>query len=897
MMAARYARERLDGHAVVNRQTGARIGLDWERGLKNATAPGLPPMLLLAVPAIPAMLAAARYLGALAPRPPYPPHVLRYHAFAAGVEVGGRRVDAVLIVQEDRQHRLYLDRVLGGEARPQRDAGGANPDAPSSTMGPADDAAEVDGPAAPVSTAAAPSAGDNATSAPPPLPQNEGWFHSLLASVGLAGSGDKGPPAPTAPSDDQKSVNYPPPPPPKPAFSRVPDFDEQGFPNYLPGDPYPRYEPTRPPPEPGIGERAWDGFEEGLRQSDTEDVASKAFNYVTTPIRAGFGAVEGALDMPQGAIMDVLPGIVGADAPHVPEAAPPAVLENIAEGKPAAAAGPETMSRTAPPQDGERTATPLSTTPSEGPLPVGAPRVDTSSTAPPLNELGVAARERPSSGSVGSDAAPEGPPTALRGPSGEESTQGSLPYYDRLDDFEQYRREAGRDGSDPLSVHGAARAYVMRRQVEGKAEHIAAYDADANAITHVGTSLEKDEVSLPPGLEPKLTDPDARITLHHSHSDSAGLSRGDISVFSYPGVGWIAGHGIGDELAAARLTPIAREALARPDEAGQRRAQNILQNLWDRAEAACRAPMDEAVGRGEFTEEEGRRIRMEVINRGLADAGVTEYVTSHSLPSRPVVEQMKALANAQLRMNVPRTIPELANYVPDSRTEPVGIRQGMARISREDDEAAAKRPVRAGGGRISAGRTWHSQRQDYTRGGDGSASGTYGRSYQVPSGAPSRTAQDETGQEVRPSVPRASGADLEMPPTSYGHLIILAARYARLRLDGHAVVNRETRVPIALTWERGLKEIVAPGTPPEMLLAVPAIPGMLAGARYLGSAPDPLRRPDIANVHGFASAVEVGGRRIDVVMVVRQNRQGRLFLDRMERCAVAGARAAQVLMV
>jgi hypothetical protein len=77
-----------------------------------------------------------------------------------------------------------------------------------------------------------------------------------------------------------------------------------------------------------------------------------------------------------------------------------------------------------------------------------------------------------------------------------------------------------------------------------------------------------------------------------------------------------------------------------------------------------------------------------------------------------------------------------------------------------------------------------------------------------------------------------------------------------------------------------------------MLLAVTAIPAMLAGARYLGSAPDPLHRPDIAKVHGFASAVEVGGRRIDVLMVVRENRQGRLFLDRMERRAAAGARAA-----
>jgi hypothetical protein len=77
-----------------------------------------------------------------------------------------------------------------------------------------------------------------------------------------------------------------------------------------------------------------------------------------------------------------------------------------------------------------------------------------------------------------------------------------------------------------------------------------------------------------------------------------------------------------------------------------------------------------------------------------------------------------------------------------------------------------------------------------------------------------------------------------------------------------------------------------------MLLAVPAIPAMLAEARYLGSAPDPLRRPDIAKVHGFASAVEIGERRIDVVMVVRENRQGRLFLDRVEPREAAGARAA-----
>lgn len=117
MMAARYARLRLDGHAVVNRQTGLPIMLDWERGLKNVTAPGMPPTLLLAVPAIPAMLATARYLGALAPQPPCPPHVLRYHAFAAAAEAAGRRIDVTLIALENRQHRLFLDGPIPSRRR------------------------------------------------------------------------------------------------------------------------------------------------------------------------------------------------------------------------------------------------------------------------------------------------------------------------------------------------------------------------------------------------------------------------------------------------------------------------------------------------------------------------------------------------------------------------------------------------------------------------------------------------------------------------------------------------------------------------------------------------------------------------------------------------------------
>jgi hypothetical protein len=105
-------------------------------------------------------------------------------------------------------------------------------------------------------------------------------------------------------------------------------------------------------------------------------------------------------------------------------------------------------------------------------------------------------------------------------------------------------------------------------------------------------------------------------------------------------------------------------------------------------------------------------------------------------------------------------------------------------------------------------------------------------------------------------------------------------------------LETELHDPNALTWERGIDQIAVPGKPVAILLAVPAIPEMLARARYQGSAPDPLHRPDVSRVHGFASTVEIGGRRLDVVMVARENRQGRLTLDRMEPYAAAGARAA-----
>lgn len=132
-----------------------------------------------------------------------------------------------------------------------------------------------------------------------------------------------------------------------------------------------------------------------------------------------------------------------------------------------------------------------------------------------------------------------------------------------------------------------------------------------------------------------------------------------------------------------------------------------------------------------------------------------------------------------------------------------------------------------------------------------------------------------------PLAAHLSGHELGRWPRNYGHLLGLASRYARASLDRHTVVNRETGWPIELRWLRGLKQALAPGVPPALLLAVPALPAMLASGRYLGDAADPLRRQHIRRLHGFAAAISVAGQPQAAVLSVREDGLGRLRFDRI----------------
>lgn len=84
-------------------------------------------------------------------------------------------------------------------------------------------------------------------------------------------------------------------------------------------------------------------------------------------------------------------------------------------------------------------------------------------------------------------------------------------------------------------------------------------------------------------------------------------------------------------------------------------------------------------------------------------------------------------------------------------------------------------------------------------------------------------------------------------PRNYGHLQGLAARYAQDRLAGGSVINRATRKAIQIDWPEGLRGATAPGTAPELLFSLFALPGLLAQARYLGVNEAPRKRPNVVS--------------------------------------------------
>jgi hypothetical protein len=144
-LASNYARQRLAGLTVVNYPTQLAITLG-DDGLKAATSLGTPARLLMAIPALPAMLSYGRYVSTFAD-PLDRRDVRRLHIFAAEAAITNQHAFEVrLVSRENFNGQCFLDQLLQGSANCQRrDTGGWVPDnataAPESAI-PAD--AEAD---------------------------------------------------------------------------------------------------------------------------------------------------------------------------------------------------------------------------------------------------------------------------------------------------------------------------------------------------------------------------------------------------------------------------------------------------------------------------------------------------------------------------------------------------------------------------------------------------------------------------------------------------------------------------------------------------------------------------------------------------------------------------------
>jgi hypothetical protein len=141
---------------------------------------------------------------------------------------------------------------------------------------------------------------------------------------------------------------------------------------------------------------------------------------------------------------------------------------------------------------------------------------------------------------------------------------------------------------------------------------------------------------------------------------------------------------------------------------------------------------------------------------------------------------------------------------------------------------------------------------------------------------------------AEPAAVRLADDALGMRPRSYGHLLMLAGGYARVRLDGREVRHRVTGWRIGLRGPE-LKYATAPGTPSMLLLALPALPAMLARARYLRSLPERPRESSLRRLHLFAATATIAGEPVACWLIVRQDHLGRLFFYRLllQEAAVA----------
>jgi hypothetical protein len=146
-------------------------------------------------------------------------------------------------------------------------------------------------------------------------------------------------------------------------------------------------------------------------------------------------------------------------------------------------------------------------------------------------------------------------------------------------------------------------------------------------------------------------------------------------------------------------------------------------------------------------------------------------------------------------------------------------------------------------------------------------------------------AEEQQSPERRPDEPpgppqvaaRLTGDELG-PATDLKQLQVLAKQYGFQKLRGRVIVNRETGQAIEIN-RTGLKKSISGNRGSDLLRILPAIPEMLEHGRRIATVPETGKRHGIRATHIFESAAELGGKRLDTVLFVRERNDGSFFYD------------------
>jgi hypothetical protein len=130
----------------------------------------------------------------------------------------------------------------------------------------------------------------------------------------------------------------------------------------------------------------------------------------------------------------------------------------------------------------------------------------------------------------------------------------------------------------------------------------------------------------------------------------------------------------------------------------------------------------------------------------------------------------------------------------------------------------------------------------------------------------------QAGRASEPIAVTLTGTELG-EHASFPELREAAYRYYEDNLvkPGIKVHNEDTGADIEFS-SVGLRRSTRGGA--DLLRLIPALPDMLRKARWLGSEPDRRGRRNIKAMHVYASAAEIDGRRLDVILHVREQDDG-----------------------